>query len=30
MIEDKNSIPPIDAAIQSNLRDTTTRVLWLY
>ncbi|MGC1356046.1 MAG: RNA polymerase sigma factor RpoD [Xanthobacteraceae bacterium] len=27
MIEDKNSIPPIDAAIQSNLRDTTTRVL---
>jgi RNA polymerase primary sigma factor len=29
MIEDKNSIPPIDAAIQSNLRDTTTRVLAL-
>jgi RNA polymerase primary sigma factor len=27
MIEDKNAILPIDAAIQSNLRDTTTRVL---
>jgi len=26
-IEDKNTILPIDAAIQSNLRDTTTRVL---
>jgi RNA polymerase primary sigma factor len=26
-IEDKNTIPPIDAAIQSNLRETTTRVL---
>ncbi len=26
-IEDKNAIIPIDAAIQSNLRDTTTRVL---
>jgi RNA polymerase primary sigma factor len=26
-IEDKNAIPPIDAAIQSNLRETTTRVL---
>ena len=26
-IEDKNDILPIDAAIQSNLRDTTTRVL---
>ena len=26
-IEDKNSILPIDAAIQSNLRETTTRVL---
>ena len=26
-IEDKNAILPIDAAIQSNLRDTTTRVL---
>ncbi|UNM06799.1 MAG: RNA polymerase sigma factor RpoD [Holosporaceae bacterium] len=26
-IEDKNSIIPIDAAIQSNLRETTTRVL---
>ena len=25
-IEDKNAILPIDAAIQSNLRDTTTRV----
>ena len=28
-IEDKNSILPIDAAIQSNLRETTTRVLAL-
>jgi RNA polymerase primary sigma factor len=29
-IEDKNTILPIDAAIQSNLRETTTRVLaWL-
>ncbi len=27
MIEDKNAILPIDAAIQSNLRSTTTRVL---
>ena len=27
LIEDKNAILPIDAAIQSNLRDTTTRVL---
>jgi RNA polymerase primary sigma factor len=27
VIEDKNAILPIDAAIQSNLRDTTTRVL---
>ena len=27
MIEDKNAILPIDAAVQSNLRDTTTRVL---
>src|SRR3989440_1559320 len=27
LIEDKNAIQPIDAAIQSNLRDTTTRVL---
>jgi RNA polymerase primary sigma factor len=27
LIEDKNAIPPIDAAIQSNLRETTTRVL---
>ena len=27
MIEDRNAIPPIDSAIQSNLRDTTTRVL---
>ena len=27
IIEDKNAIPPIDAAIQSNLRETTTRVL---
>ena len=26
-IEDKNPILPIDAAIQSNLRETTTRVL---
>jgi RNA polymerase primary sigma factor len=26
-IEDKNAILPIDAVIQSNLRDTTTRVL---
>ena len=26
-IEDKNAILPIDAAIQSNLRETTTRVL---
>src|SRR5271168_1270292 len=26
-IEDKNTILPIDAAIQSNLRETTTRVL---
>jgi RNA polymerase primary sigma factor len=26
-IEDKNAIAPIDAAIQSNLRETTTRVL---
>ena len=26
-IEDKNSVIPIDAAIQSNLRDATTRVL---
>ncbi|MEQ8247623.1 MAG: RNA polymerase sigma factor RpoD [Alphaproteobacteria bacterium] len=26
-IEDKNAILPIDSAIQSNLRDTTTRVL---
>jgi RNA polymerase primary sigma factor len=26
-IEDKNALLPIDAAIQSNLRDTTTRVL---
>ena len=28
-IEDKNAILPIDAAIQSNLRETTTRVLEL-
>ena len=28
-IEDKNAILPIDAAIQSNLRETTTRVLAL-
>src|SRR6516164_4549858 len=27
LIEDQNAILPIDAAIQSNLRDTTTRVL---
>src|SRR6202034_1258624 len=27
LIEDKNAILPIDAAIQSNLRDTTTRML---
>ena len=27
LIEDKNAILPIDAAIQSNLRDATTRVL---
>jgi RNA polymerase primary sigma factor len=27
LIEDKNVILPIDAAIQSNLRETTTRVL---
>ena len=26
-IEDKNAILPLDAAIQSNLRETTTRVL---
>jgi RNA polymerase primary sigma factor len=26
-IEDKNAILPIDAAIQSNLRETTTRIL---
>src|SRR6516162_2038556 len=26
-IEDKSAIMPIDAAVQSNLRDTTTRVL---
>ena len=26
-IEDKNALLPIDAAIQSNLRETTTRVL---
>ena len=29
LIEDKNAILPIDAAIQSNLRDITTRVLAL-
>jgi RNA polymerase primary sigma factor len=29
LIEDKNAILPIDAAIQSNLRDTTTRMLAL-
>jgi RNA polymerase primary sigma factor len=28
-IEDKNTILPIDAAIQSNLRETTTRMLAL-
>ena len=28
-IEDKNAVLPIDAAIQSNLRETTTRVLGL-
>jgi RNA polymerase primary sigma factor len=27
LIEDKNAIQPIDAMIQSNLRETTTRVL---
>jgi RNA polymerase primary sigma factor len=27
LIEDKDAIQPIDAAIQSNLRETTTRVL---
>ena len=27
LIEDQNAILPIDAAIQSNLRDTTTRML---
>jgi len=27
LIEDKNAVLPIDAAIQSNLRETTTRVL---
>ena len=27
LIEDNNAILPIDAAIQSNLRETTTRVL---
>jgi RNA polymerase primary sigma factor len=27
LIEDKDAIPPIDAMIQSNLRETTTRVL---
>jgi RNA polymerase primary sigma factor len=27
LIEDKNAIQPIDAAIQSDLRETTTRVL---
>ena len=27
LIEDKNAIPPIDAMIQSNLRETTTHVL---
>ena len=26
-IEDKNAVQPLDAAIQSNLRETTTRVL---
>jgi hypothetical protein len=29
LIEDKNAVLPIDAAIQSSLRDTTTRVLAL-
>jgi RNA polymerase primary sigma factor len=27
LIEDKNALQPVDAAIQSNLRETTTRVL---
>jgi RNA polymerase primary sigma factor len=27
LVEDQNAILPIDAAIQSNLRETTTRVL---
>jgi hypothetical protein len=27
LIEDKNAILPIDAMIQSNLRETTTRIL---
>jgi RNA polymerase primary sigma factor len=27
LIKDKNAVLPIDAAIQSNLRETTTRVL---
>jgi len=27
LIEDKNAVLPIDAAIQSNLRETTTRML---
>jgi RNA polymerase primary sigma factor len=27
LIEDKNAVLPIDAAIQSNLRETTTRIL---
>jgi RNA polymerase primary sigma factor len=27
LIEDKNALQPIDAAIQSDLRETTTRVL---
>jgi RNA polymerase primary sigma factor len=27
LIEDKSAVLPIDAAIQSNLRETTTRVL---
>src|SRR6202008_1230730 len=27
LIEDRNAVLPIDAAIQSNLRETTTRVL---
>jgi RNA polymerase primary sigma factor len=26
-IEDKNAVSPLDAAIQANLRETTTRVL---